>query len=113
MGLRSSKNTFTEWDLIEFSHVTGIPLPMVKKIHKDFDTVTLHDNAIDKREFRRLYKKMYINSKSSSLPSGLPPFFTERELNRMSDDVFETYDFEGAGISFSFTKYFILFYFIL
>ncbi len=73
---------------------------MVKKIYKEFVTVTQHDNKIDKKEFRRLYKKMYINSQSSSLPSGLPPLHSEHHLNKMADHVFETYDFEGTGMIF-------------
>ena len=78
----------------------GVPLSMVKKIYKDFITVTENDNTIDKKEFRRLYKKMYINSQPTSLPSALPPFSTEHELNKMSDHVFETYDFDGTGMIF-------------
>jgi Ca2+-binding EF-hand superfamily protein len=78
----------------------GVPLSMIKKIYKDFVTVTQNDNKIDKTEFRRLYKKMYVNSQASSLPSGLPPFHTEHDLNKMSDHVFETYDFDGTGMIF-------------
>jgi hypothetical protein len=78
----------------------GIPLSMVKKIHKDFITVTENDNKIDKHEFRRLYKKMYINSQSTILPSALPPFFSEHDLNKMADHVFETYDYDGTGMIF-------------
>ncbi|CAF1051843.1 unnamed protein product [Rotaria sordida] len=40
---------------------------------------------------------MYVNSEPSSLPSGLPPLYTEHELNKMSDHVFETYDYEETG----------------
>jgi Ca2+-binding EF-hand superfamily protein len=97
MGAHNSKTLFTEWDLTQFSNVTGVPLSMVKKIYKDFITYTQNDNKIDKTEFRRLYKKMYVNSQASSLPSGLPPFFTEHDLNKMSDHVFDTYDFDGTG----------------
>lgn len=73
---------------------------MVEKIYKDFSTISEDDKTIDKKEFRRLYKKMYINSHSSSLPSALPPFFTEHELNKMSDHVFETYDYDETGMIF-------------
>ncbi len=73
---------------------------MVKKIYKDFIAATGDDNTIDEKEFRRLYKKMYINSQPSSLPSALPPLYTEHELNKMSDHVFETYDFDGTGMIF-------------
>ena len=70
---------------------------MVEKIYKDFVTATGDDNKVDKTEFRRLFRKMYINSSASSLPSALPPFFTNHDLNKMADHVFETYDAEGTG----------------
>ena len=78
-----------------------MPLPTVEKIHKDFATTTGNDNRMDKREFRHLYKKMYVNSQPSSLPSALPPLFNEDELNKLSDYVFDTYDFDGAGMRLS------------
>ncbi|CAF3071393.1 unnamed protein product [Rotaria sp. Silwood2] len=40
---------------------------------------------------------MYINSQPSSLPSALPPLLSEHHLDKMSDHVFETYDFDGTG----------------
>ncbi|UJR16855.1 hypothetical protein I4U23_003753 [Adineta vaga] len=98
MGGRSSKKPFSEWDLVRFSDVTGVPLSIVEKIHKEFETTTGNDNKMDKREFRHLYKKMYVNTQSSSLPSALPPMFSEDELNRMADYVFETYDFDETGL---------------
>ena len=120
MGGRSSKKSFNEWDLIGFSDVTGeyskivfvvvhkkvlsinwgVPLEMVEKIYKDFSSVTGNDDTIDKTEFRRLFKKMYIDSQPSSLPSALPPFFSTHELNKMADHVFETYDYEETGMNF-------------
>ncbi|CAF1159002.1 unnamed protein product [Adineta ricciae] len=98
MGSSSSKKPFSEWDLVRFSDVTGVPLSMVEKIHEEFATTTGNDNKMDKREFRHLYKKMFINTQASSLPSALPPMFSENELNRLSDYVFETYDFDGTGL---------------
>jgi hypothetical protein len=77
---------------------------MVEKIHKDFVTATGDDNVMDKREFRRLFKKMHINTQASSLPSALPPMYSEDELNKMSDYVFETYDFEETGMIFVITS---------
>ena len=71
---------------------------MLEKIYKDFVKVTGHDNTIDKTEFRRLFKKLYIDSQATSLPSALPAFFTTHELNKMADQVFETYDFHGRGM---------------
>ncbi|CAF1026698.1 unnamed protein product [Adineta steineri] len=41
---------------------------------------------------------MYINSHASSLPSALPTFFTEHDLDKMSDYVFDTYDLNGTGM---------------
>ncbi|CAF2645211.1 unnamed protein product [Rotaria sp. Silwood2] len=40
---------------------------------------------------------MYINSQPSSLLSALPPLLTEHDLDKMSDHVFEIYDFDGTG----------------
>lgn len=78
----------------------GVPLDIVKKISKDFSSATGNDDNIDKTEFRRLFKRMYIDSQSSSLPSALPPFFSTHELNKMADHVFETYDYEETGMNF-------------
>ncbi len=72
---------------------------MVEKIHKDFLSATADDNKMDKKEFRRLYKEMYINSHATIIPSAIP-FFTEHDLKKMSDHVFETYDFDGSGMIF-------------
>ncbi|CAF4113047.1 unnamed protein product [Adineta steineri] len=98
MGGRNSKKSFNEWDLIKFSNVTGVTLPLVKNIHKDFVTATGNDNRMNKIEFRHLYKKMYINTEYISFSGDLPSMFSEEDLNKMSDYVFETYDFEGTGL---------------
>jgi hypothetical protein len=70
---------------------------------------TGYDNKMDKREFRRLYKRLLINNQSTSLPSALPPMFSEGDLDKLSDYVFETYDFDGTGMIFiiSLSNYFI------
>ena len=118
MGASISKKPFSEWELIQFSNLTGeyptilvftkrffykfigIPPSLVAEIYKDFITATGNDNKMDKDEFRRLLRKMYVDSQPTSLPSGLPSFFTKHDLNKMADQVFETYDFEGTGMTF-------------
>ncbi|UJR34856.1 hypothetical protein I4U23_027635 [Adineta vaga] len=94
MGGNSSKKPFTEWDLIEFSNITGVPLPTVEKIYKDFQNVTGKNNKMDKKEFRQLYKEMYLNVQNGN---NIAPFLTDHDLDKISDHVFETYDFDGSG----------------
>jgi len=93
MGGSSSKKRFTEWDLIQFSNMTGVPLTMVEKIYKDFIAATGNHNRMDKKEFRRLYKEMYISGQSGN---NVAPFLSDHDLDKMSDHVFETYD-DGSG----------------
>ncbi len=76
----------------------GVPPATLEKMYKDFSSITGNDDKIDKIEFRRLFKKMYIDSQPSSLPSALPPFFSAHDLNKMADHVFETYDVDGTGM---------------
>ncbi|CAF1137247.1 unnamed protein product [Adineta ricciae] len=90
MGGSSSKKPFTEWDLIQYS----VPLPTVEKIYKDFQEVTLKNNKMDKKEFRQLYKEMYLSSQHGN---NVAPFLSDHDLDKMSDHVFETYDFDGSG----------------
>ncbi|UJR18621.1 hypothetical protein I4U23_005529 [Adineta vaga] len=72
----------------------GVPLATAEKIYKDFQTVTDRHNKMDKREFRRLYKEMYLGSQSGN---NIAPFLSDHDLDKMSDHVFETYDFDGSG----------------
>lgn len=55
---------------------------------------------MDKKEFRRLYKTMYMANQTGN---NVAPFLTDHDLDKMSDHVFETYDFDGSGL-FSFFK---------
>ncbi|CAF1059703.1 unnamed protein product [Rotaria sp. Silwood1] len=94
MGGRSSKKSFTQWDLIKYSNMTNIPLTTVEKIYKDFLINTGNTNKMDKDEFRHLYKQMYISGQSQN---NRIPFITDHDLNKMSDHVFELYDYDGSG----------------
>jgi len=94
MGGSSSKKPFTKWDLVQFSNMTGVPLSMVEKIYKDFVNATENNNRMDKKEFRRLYKEMYMSGQTGNNPA---PFITDHDLDKMSDHVFELYDFDGTG----------------
>ena len=119
MGSSSSKKSFTEWDLIRFSNITGeystvllifllkrssmylgVPLSIVEKIYKEFIMVTKDENKMEKKEFRRLYKEMYMNSQTGN---DVLSFFSEHDLDKMSDHVFETYDSDGTGRTFLFS----------
>jgi hypothetical protein len=60
---------------------------------------------MDKKEFRRLYKEMYMSSQTSN---NAAPFITEHDLDKMSDHVFENYDFDGSGYNF-YLKFLFLF----
>jgi hypothetical protein len=120
MGGSSSKKPFTEWDLIEFSNMAGelfnnlfylnnyllnlgVPLATVEKIYKDFKAATGVHNRMDKNEFRRLYKEMYMNGQSGN---NAAPFITDHDLDKMSDHVFEDYDFDGSGLNQFYFYYF-------
>lgn len=72
----------------------GIPLSTVEKIYKEFSIITKNENKMDKKEFRHLYKEMYMNSQTGN---GILLAFNEHDLNKMSDHVFETYDLDGSG----------------
>jgi hypothetical protein len=54
---------------------------------------------MDNKEFRRLYKEMYLSGQNGN---NLAPFLTDHELDKMSDHVFETYDFDGSGLDLDF-----------
>jgi len=94
MGGSSSKKPFTEWNLIQFSNMTGVPLPTVENIYKEFVAVAGPDNKMDKKEFRRLYKQMYMSSQTGN---NVAPFLSDHDLDKMSDHVLETYDFDASG----------------
>ncbi|UJR24491.1 hypothetical protein I4U23_005866 [Adineta vaga] len=94
MGGHSSKKGFTEWDLIEFSNMTDVPLTTVEQIYKEFQHITGTNNKMDKKQFRHLYKQMYISAQSRT---NTAPFIKDHDLDKMSDHVFEIYDSDGSG----------------
>jgi hypothetical protein len=87
---------------------SGIPQSVVADIYQDFCKATGNDNKMEKEEFRHLFRKMYINSQPRSLPTALPIFLTKHDLNKISDEVFDTYDLEGTGNSHQIVSYVIL-----
>ncbi|CAF4976791.1 unnamed protein product [Rotaria sp. Silwood1] len=54
---------------------------------------------MDKKEFRRLYKEMYLSRQVSSEQVGpsAPAMWSEHDLEKMSDHVFKAFDREGSG----------------
>jgi hypothetical protein len=110
MGKSNSKNLFTQWDLDRFSNVTGkelfinyyvfilillgIPRDTVHKLYQEFITSTGKDNQMDKKEFRRLYKALYLGSQPAPT---VPAVISEHDLEKISDNVFKAFDAEGSG----------------
>jgi len=94
MGKTHSKETFTQWDLDRFSNVTGIPRPTVEKLHQEFLTTSGKDNRMDKKEFRRLYKELYVSGQTGS---SVPAVISEHDLDKISDRVFKAFDADGSG----------------
>ena len=73
----------------------GVPLKIVETIYSEFKNIKGINSKIDDKQFRHLYKQMYINQQSES--NTVAPFLSDEDLNRMSDHVFQTYDFDGSG----------------
>jgi len=94
MGKSHSKEVFTQWDLDRFSNVTGIPRATVERLYQEFITSTGKDNRMDKKEFRRLYKELYVNAQTGPT---VPAVITEHDLDKISDRVFKAFDVEGSG----------------
>jgi len=94
MGKSNSKETFTQWDLDRFSNVAGIPRATVERLHQEFITTTGKDNRMDKKEFRRLYKKLYTSGKTGT---SVPAVIGEHDLEKISDRVFKAFDADGSG----------------
>jgi hypothetical protein len=67
---------------------------MVEQIYEDFLHATGKNNRMDKTQFRRLYKEMYQNGQSGKT---VAPFLTDHDLDKISDHVFENYDFDSSG----------------
>ncbi|UJR09842.1 hypothetical protein I4U23_014067 [Adineta vaga] len=100
MGKNHSKQKFSQWDLERFSNVTKIPRDKVDALYQEFITSSGKDNLMDKKEFRRLYKEMYMNRQATSVeqtgPSA-PAMWSEHDLNKMADHVFKAFDQGGSG----------------
>jgi len=94
MGKSHSKDIFTQWDLDRFSNVTGIPRATVEKLYQEFVVSTGKSNQMDKKEFRRLYKELYLNAQTG--PTA-PVVITDHDLDKISDRVFKAFDAEGSG----------------
>ncbi|CAF3854567.1 unnamed protein product [Rotaria sordida] len=76
-----------------------IPRDKVEKLYQEFITSSGNDNRMDKKEFRRLYKEMYLSRQVGSeqgSPSA-PAMWSEHDLEKMSDHVFKAFDREGSG----------------
>ncbi|CAF1417342.1 unnamed protein product [Rotaria sordida] len=99
LGNNQSKQKFSHWDLDRFSNITKIPRDKVEKLYQEFITSSGNDNRMDKKEFRRLYKEMYLSRQVGSeqgSPSA-PAMWSEHDLEKMSDHVFKAFDREGSG----------------
>ncbi|CAF0984233.1 unnamed protein product [Rotaria sp. Silwood1] len=94
MGKSHSKDVFTQWDLDRFSNITGIPRATVEKLYQEFVTSTGKSNRMDKKEFRRLYKELYLSAQPGP---NVPVVLTEHDLDKLSDRVFKAFDGEGNG----------------
>jgi len=94
MGKTHSKENFTQWDLDRFSNVTGIPRSTVERLHQEFMTTTGKDNRMDKKEFRRLYKELYVSGRTGTT---VPAVISEHDLEKISDRVFKAFDADGSG----------------
>merc|ERR1712110_1288182 len=95
MGKNHSKNAFSQWDLDRFSNVTGIPRATVEKLYADFLIQTGKDNRMDKKEFRRLYKELYLSSLQPGAPT--PASLSDHDLDKLADRVFKAFDRDGTG----------------
>ena len=76
---------------------SGIPRATVEKLYQDFITSTGKDNQMDKKEFRRLYKEMYLLNLNATAPATGPTALSEHDLDKLADRVFKAFDTEGSG----------------
>ncbi|CAF2403454.1 unnamed protein product [Rotaria sp. Silwood2] len=90
MGKSHSKDMFTQGDLDRFS----IPKATVETLYQEFVAATGKSNRMDKKEFRRLYKELYLNAQTGPI---VPKVLTEHDLDKISDRVFKAFDAEGTG----------------
>ncbi len=79
---------------IEYDHFTGIPRARVEQLYQEFIASTGKDNRMDKKEFRRLYKELYLSGQTSTT---VPAVITEHDLDKISDRVFKAFDGDGSG----------------
>jgi len=93
MGKSHSK-VFTQWDLDRFSNVTGIPRTTVERLYQEFVTSTGKNNQMDKKEFRRLFRELYVSQQTGPI---IPAVISEHDLEKISDRVFKAFDAEGTG----------------
>ena len=50
---------------------------------------------MDKKEFRRLYKELYLSGEPGAVA---PLAITDHQLDKISDRVFKAFDTNGTGI---------------
>ena len=71
----------------------------MEKLYQDFSASTGKDNLMDKKEFRRLYKELYLINQTAPLAPAGPNVLTDHDMDKLADRVFKAFDFEGSGLS--------------
>ncbi len=66
----------------------------MEQLYQEFITLTGKDNRMDKKEFRRLYKELYLSARTGAT---IPMEITDHELDKISDRVFKAFDGNGSG----------------
>ncbi|CAF3830565.1 unnamed protein product [Adineta steineri] len=99
MGKNHSKAKFTQWDLDRFSNITKIPRDKVDKLYQEFITSTGKDNRMDKKDFRRFYKEMFLSRQVHAEGTGpsAPIMWSDHDLDKFANHVFKAFDREGSG----------------
>ncbi|CAF0882385.1 unnamed protein product [Adineta ricciae] len=102
MGKNHSKEKFSQWDLDRFSNITKIPRDKVAALYQEFVASSGKDNRMDKKEFRRLYKELYISRQPTGTQDGpsAPAMWSDHDLNKMADHVFKAFDRGSGKLSF-------------
>ena len=77
----------------------GIPRATVEKLYQEFIVSTGKDNRMDKKEFRRLYKELYLSAQTGP---AVPAVITDHDLDKISDRVFKAFDGDGSGTTIIF-----------
>ena len=52
---------------------------------------------MDKKEFRRLYRELYLLNRTDAVPATGPTALTDHDLDKLADRVFKAFDTEGSG----------------